>query len=170
MTAAEAVVANTQATQAQVNAALNTLTAAVGKLEKVGAEEPVGPQAPTANNGTGWVLFENEWYFFKKGALVANYWVGKIDGASQWDSNWYYVGSDGKMLTGMQYLDDLHGGYGWYFLQPTNTKQEIGKMLTGWQWVGGQYGECYFSKANGSSGKCTWSELLGNWNGTTWVK
>ena len=172
VTAAEAVVANTQATQAQVNAALNTLTAAVGKLEKVGAEEPVGPQAPTTNNGTGWVLFENEWYFFKKGALVANYWVGKIDGASQWDSNWYYVGADGKMLTGMQYVDDLHGGMGWYFLQPTNTKGEIGKMLTGWQWVGGQYGECYFSKANGSSGKCTWSELMGNWNTSTnsWSK
>ena len=169
VTAAQAVVDNAQATQAQVNTALNTLTAAVAKLEKTGGEDD-GPQAPTTNNGTGWVLFENEWYFFKAGKLVANYWVGKIDGASQWDSNWYYVGSDGKMLTGMQYLDDLHGGYGWYFLQPTNNKGEIGKMLTGWQWVGGQYGECYFSKANGSSGKCTWSELLGNWNGTTWVK
>ena len=169
--AAQAVVDNATATQAQVNAALNSLTAAVGKLEKVGGEEePVGPQAPTTNNGTGWVLYDGTWYFFKAGKLVSNYWVGKIDGASQWDSNWYYVGADGKMLTGMQYLDDLHGGMGWYFLQPTNTKGEIGKMLTGWQWVGGQYGECYFSKANGSSGKCTWSELLGNWNGTTWVK
>ena len=169
VTAAQAVVDNANATQAQVNTALNTLTAAVAKLEKTGGEDD-GPQAPTTNNGTGWVLFENEWYFFKAGKLVANYWVGKIDGASQWDSNWYYVGADGKMLTGMQYVDDLHGGMGWYFLQPTNTKGEIGKMLTGWQWVGGQYGECYFSKANGSSGKCTWSELLGNWNGTTWVK
>ena len=169
--AAQAVVDNATATQAQVNAALNSLTNAVNKLEKVsGEEEPKGPQAPTTNNGTGWVLYDGTWYFFKAGKLVSNYWVGKIDGASQWDSNWYYVGADGKMLTGMQYVDDLHGGMGWYFLQPTNTKGEIGKMLTGWQWVGGQYGECYFSKKNGESGKCTWSELLGNWNGTTWVK
>ena len=173
VTAAQAVVDNAQATQVQVNTALNTLTAAVGKLEKVnGEEEPPVNNHPAPASGTGWSCDKvtGDWYFYKNGKLVANYWVGKIDGASQWDSNWYYVGADGKMLTGMQYLDDLHGGYGWYFLQPTNTKQEIGKMLTGYQWVGGQYGECYFSKKSGESGKCTWSELLGNWNGTTWVK
>ena len=171
VTAAQAVVDNATATQAQVNAALNSLTAAVGKLEKVGGEEEPpaeGPKAPA--NGTGWTLYNDEWYFFKNGTMVKNYWVGQADGASQWSTNWYYVGSNGKMATGMQYLDDLHGGYGWYFLQPTNTKGEIGKMLTGYQWVGGQYGECYFSKKSGESGKCTWSELLGNWNGTTWVK
>ena len=173
VTAAQAVVDNATATQAQVNAALNSLTAAVGKLEKVGGEdEPPaeGPKAPAS--GTGWTLYNDEWYFFKNGTMVKNYWVGQADGASQWSTNWYYVGSDGKMATGMQYIDDLHGGYGWYFLQPTNTKGEIGKMLTGWQWVGGQYGECYFSKANGSSGKCTWSELMGNWNTSTnsWSK
>ena len=168
--AAKTVAANANATQSMVDAAKAALDAAVAKLVSVKPVEPEGPKAPTSNNGTGWVLYENTWYFFKKGEMVKNYWVGKIDGASQWDSNWYYVGADGKMATGMQYIDDLHGGYGWYFLQPTNTKGEIGKMLTGYQWVGGQYGECYFSKANGSSGKCTWSELLGNWNGTTWVK
>ena len=167
--AAQAVVDNANATQAQVNTALNTLTAAVAKLEKVATPEE-GPKAPTSNNGTGWVLYDGTWYFFKNGKMVQNYWVGKIDGASQWDSNWYYVGADGKMATGMQYIDDLHGGYGWYFLQPTNTKGEIGKMLTGWQWVGGDYGQCYFSKVNGSSGKCTWSEKHGNWLGTGWEK
>ncbi len=171
--AAQAVVDNAQATEAMVNTALNNLNTAVGKLIKVsgGEDEPPveeGPKAPA--NGTGWNYYNGEWYFFKNSKLVANYWVGKIDGASQWDSTWYYVGADGKMLTGMQYIDDLHGGYGWYFLQPTDTKGEIGKMLTGYQWVGGQYGECYFSTKSGSSGKCTWSELLGNWNGTTWVK
>ncbi len=171
--AAQAVVDNAEATAEQVTTALNTLNAAVGKLEKVGGEdEPPVDNHPAPANGTGWSRDKvtGEWYFYKNNKLVANYWVGKIDGASQWDSNWYYVGADGKMLTGMQYVDDLHGGYGWYFLQPTNDNQEIGKMLTGYQWVGGQYGECYFSKASGSSGKCTWSELLGNWNGTTWVK
>ncbi len=167
---AKAVLNNEKATQAMVNTAMEGLRTAQAKLVRVTPEEPEGPKAPTTNNGTGWVLDNGTWYFFKNSKLVANYWVGKIDGASQWDSNWYYVGADGKMLTGMQYIDDLHGGYGWYFLQPTDTKGEIGKMLTGYQWVGGQYGECYFSTKSGSSGKCTWSELLGNWNGTTWVK
>ena len=191
VTAAEAVLANENATQAQVNNAVNAIKAAIATLESV---NPEGPQAPAG--GTGWVLDDGVWYFFKGGKLVSNYWVGKIDGASKWDNNWYYVGSDGKMFTGMAYIDDLHGGYGWYFLQPTNTKGEIGKMLTGWQWVGGDYGECYFSSKNGSSGKCTWSEKLGdydpgtcyfsakngeagkctystvkgNWNGTAWEK
>ena len=130
-----------------------------------GEEPPPAPvDPPKTNNGTGWSYDYDtgEWYFFKKEELVANYWVGKIDGASQWDKNWYYVGPDGRMLTGMQYIDDLHGGYGWYYLQPTNDHGEIGKMLTGWQWVGGDYGECYFSKKNGEAGKCTWSEKLGD--------
>ncbi len=135
-----------------------------------GGDEPTVPvEPPKTNGGTGWSYDygTGEWYFFKKGELVANYWVGKIDGASQWDKNWYYVGPDGKMLTGMQYLDDLHGGYGWYFLQPNDAKGEIGKMLTGYQWVGGEYGECWFETKSGSAGKCTWSELLGSWNSAT---
>ena len=170
LAAAKTVAANEDATQAAVDAAKAALDAALAKLVKVKPDEPEGPKAPTANNGTGWVYYNNEWYFFKAGKLVANYWVGKIDGASQWDNNWYYVGADGKMLTGMQYLDDLHGGMGWYFLQPTNTKGEIGKMLTGWQYVDAQYGSCWFSAKSGESGKCTYSSVLGDWNGTTWVK
>ena len=119
-----------------------------------GEEPPPAPvDPPKTNNGTGWSYDYDtgEWYFFKKEELVANYWVGKIDGASQWDKNWYYVGPDGRMLTGMQYND--HG--------------EIGKMLTDWQWVGGDYGECYFSKKNGEAGKCTWSEKLGDFDPVT---
>ena len=135
-----------------------------------GGDEPGGDIPAPPKSGTGWSYDYDtgEWYFYKNNKLVANYWVGKIDGASQWDNNWYYVGADGKMLTGMQYLDDLHGGYGWYFLQPSDAKGEIGKMLTGYQWVGGSYGECWFSKASGSSGKCTWSELLGAPGGEGW--
>ena len=171
--AAKIIAGKDNAGKTEIDAAIASLTAAQAKLVKKEEQKPPveeGPKAPTTNNGTGWVYYNNEFYFFKNGTMVKNYWVGQADGASKWSTNWYYVGSDGKMATGMQYIDDLHGGYGWYFLQPTNTKGEIGKMLTGWQWVGGDYGQCYFSKVNGSSGKCTWSELLGNWNGTTWVK
>ena len=96
--------------------------------------------------------------------------TSKVDGASKWDNTWYYVGADGRMMTGMQYLDDLHGGAGWYFLQPTDKNGQICKMLTGWPWVGGDYGTCWFSTKAGESGKCTYSTELGSWNGTQWVK
>ena len=134
--------------------------------EKISFTVKAPKAAPAPESGTGWSYdyATGDWYFYKKGKLVSNYWVGKVDGASQWDNNWYYVGADGRMLTGMQYLDDLHGGKGWYFLQQTNDRGEIGKMLTGWQWVGGEYGECYFSKKNGEAGKCTWSEKLGDFD------
>ena len=171
--AAKTVAANADATQSMVDAAKATLDAAVAKLEKVGGEdEPPVDNHPAPAGGTGWSYDKTtgEYYFYKNGKLVADYWVGKVDGASQWAGNWYYVGADGKLLTGMQYVDDLHGGKAWYFLQPTDTNGEIGKMLTGFQWVGGEYGECYFSNKNGESGKCTWSELKGDWNGTAFVK
>ena len=166
--AAQNVVDDALATQAQVTGALNTLNGAIDKLVSVDAGDDIKPPA----SGTGWryVPETGDYYFFKNGQMVHNYWVGKVDGASAWDGNWYYVGADGKMATGMQYLDDLHGGFGWYYLQPTDKNGEIGKMLTGWQTVGGQYGTCWFSNKSGSSGKCTYSSELGDWNGTTWTK
>ena len=141
---------------------------------EIGAEpEPTPtPEIPAApKSGTGWV--ENETtgdiYFYKNNKLVSGYWVGNVDGASKWAGNWYYVGEDGKLATGMQYIDDLHGGMGWYFLQPTNDNGEIGKMLTGWQWVDETYGTCWFSTKSGESGKCTYSSELGDWNGAAWT-
>ena len=171
--AAKAVADKANASATEINAAIAALKAATDKLVKKDEEQKPSEThpAPTTNNGTGWSrdTATGEWYFYKNGKLVANYWVGQTDGASKWATNWYYVGADGKQLTGMQYVDDLHGGKAWYFLQPTNDNGEIGKMLTGWQWVGGEYGTCYFSSKNGESGKCTYSTELGDWNGTTWV-
>ncbi len=167
--AAQAVFLDEEATQEEVDAAVEALADALNALEEK-PEEPEIPAAPSS--GTGWVQDETtgDIYFYQNNQLKKSFWVGKADGASKWDGNWYYVGADGKLVTGMAYLDDLHGGYGWYFLQPTNKNGEIGKMLTGWQWVGGAYGTCYFSTKSGSSGKCTYSTELGNWNGTTWAK
>ena len=127
------------------------------------------PAAP--KSGTGWMQNEaGDIYFYKDGELKKSYWVGKVDGASMWDNTWYYVKADGRLATGMQYLDDLHGGYGWYFLQPTDDNGQIGKMLTGWQWIGGEYGTGWFSTENGSEGKCTYTTLKGDWNGSAWEK
>ena len=167
--AAKAVYADPDATQEEVDDADLALFVAILYLEDVNAE-PLPPAPPAS--GTGWSYDEatGVWYFYKNNWLVSDYWVGKVDGASQWDGNWYYVGVDGKMLTGMQYLDDLHGGMGWYFLQPTNKNGEIGKMLTGWQWVGGEYGTGWFSTKEGSAGKCTYTTELGDWNGSAWMK
>ena len=131
--AAKLVAAKDNAGKTEIDAAVAALKAATDKLVKKTAEPTEGPKAPAS--GTGWVKYEGEWYFFKGSKLVENYWVGQADGASKWSTNWYYVGSDGKMATGLQYIDDLKGGKAWYMLQTTETNGEIGKMLTGWQWT-----------------------------------
>ena len=162
---AKAVYADPDAPQEDVDAAVLVLFGAIMALEPAESEPPAPPAS-----GTGWMENESGIYFYKDGELKKSYWVGKTDGASQWDGNWYYVDANGKLLTGMQYLTDLHGGMGWYFLQPTNANGEIGKMLTGWQWVGGEYGTGWFSQTEGSAGKCTYTTELGDWTGSAWVK
>ena len=164
---AKAIYADPDAPQEDVDAAVLVLFGAIMALEPAepGIEPPAAP-----SSGTGWMENESGIYFYKDGELKKSYWVGKTDGASQWDGNWYYVDANGKLLTGMQYLTDLHGGMGWYFLQPTNANGEIGKMLTGWQWVGGEYGTGWFSQTEGSAGKCTYTTELGDWTGSAWVK
>ena len=163
--AAQKVYDKPNATQAEVDKAVVDLNAAVALLVEVTPPEPEGPKAPAS--GTGWTYYDGEWYFFKNGSLVSNYWVGYVDGASQWANNWYYVGADGKMLTGFQYLDDLKGGKAWYMLQNTPKDGEIGKMLTGYQWTYTSAGEGYFSPKYGSQGACTWTEAWGSYKAST---
>lgn len=178
LAAAKTVAAKYGATQTEVDAALNALTTAQAALEKKGEEQEPGPggdepggdiPAPPVS-GTGWSHDHDtgDWYFYKNGKLITNDWVGKADGASIWDNNWYYVGADGKMLTGLQYLTDLHGGYGWYMLQPTDERGEIGKMLTGFQWTyDAAVGEGWFSPVYGEEGKCRWASKWGDYNAAT---
>ena len=128
---------------------------------------PVPVDPPKTNEGSGWSYDYDtgDYYYFVEGEPKANYWA-KDETASQWGF-WYYVGSDGKLATGLQYIEN-NNGTGWYFLQPGNDDGCVGKMLTGWQWLGPEAGEGWFSTAHGGkNGQCTWTENWGNYDPAT---
>ena len=128
---------------------------------------PVPVDPPKTNGGSGWSYDYDtgDFYYFVDGEPKANYWA-KDENASQWGF-WYYVGSDGKLATGLQYIEN-NNGTGWYFLQPGNADGCVGKMLTGWQWLGPEAGEGWFNTAHGGvNGQCTWTENWGNYDPAT---
>ena len=154
------------ATQKEVDDATDVLHDAMGGLETRPEEkEPIQPPA----SGTGWVHDPEtgDWYFFKDGHLVRDYWVGWSDGASSWVNIWYYVNSDGKLLTGFHYLDNLKGGKDWYMLQTTNDNGCIGRMLDGWQWTYTDAGEGWFNPVYGVQGRCEYTTAWGAYNAAT---
>ena len=126
-----------------------------------------GIQPPAGGTGWRYVPETGDYYYFKNYLRKGDYWVGFADGASAWANNWYYADAAGRLLTGFQYLDDLKGGKAWYMLQTTNARQEIGKMLTGWQWTYSDKGEGWFSPKYGSQGMCTYTEAWGEYNAAT---
>ena len=130
-------------------------------------DEPAEIQPPTGGTGWRYVPETGDYYYFKDYVRKGDYWVGFADGASAWANNWYYADATGKLLTGLQYLDDLKGGKAWYMLQTTDYHGEIGKMLTGWQWTYSDKGEGYFSPKYGSQGMCTWNQAWGSYNAST---
>ena len=128
---------------------------------------PVPVDPPKTNEGSGWSYDYDtgDYYYFVEGEPKANYWA-KDENASQWGF-WYYVGSDGKLATGLQYIEN-NNGTGWYFLQPGNADGCVGKMLTGWQWLGPEAGEGWFNTAHGGvNGQCTWTENWGDYDPAT---
>ena len=122
----------------------------------------------------GWVdTDDGEWYFYEDGEMIVDDW--HKDGGS-----WYYLGEDGKMLTGWQELE-WDGETEWYYFNPEGANagamatgwQELewngetdwyymdgsGAMLTGWQRLGGKW---YY--LNGSGAMATgWQKLGGVW-------
>ena len=128
---------------------------------------PVPVDPPKTNEGSGWSYDYDtgDYYYFVDGEPKANYWA-KDETASQWGF-WYYVGSDGKLATGLQYIEN-NNGTGWYFLQPGNADGCVGKMLTGWQWLGPEAGEGWFNTGHGGvNGQCTWTENWGDYDPAT---
>ena len=128
---------------------------------------PVPVDPPKTNGGSGWSYDYDtgDYYYFVDGEPKANYWANEAD-ASQWGF-WYYVGADGKLATGLQYIEN-NNGTGWYFLQPDNADGCIGRMLTGWQWLGPDIGMGWFNTAHGGvNGQCTWTENWGDYNPAT---
>ena len=128
---------------------------------------PVPVDPPKTNGGSGWSYDYDtgDYYYFVDGEPKASYWANEAD-ASQW-GYWYYVGADGKLATGLQYIEN-NNGTGWYFLQPDNADGCIGRMLTGWQWLGTEAGMGWFNTAHGGvNGQCTWTENWGDYDPAT---
>ena len=133
---------------------------------------PVPVDPPKTEDGSGWSYDYDtgDYYYFVEGEPKANYWAME-EAASQW-GYWYYVGSDGKLATGLQYIENSNGT-GWYFLQPDTTNGCIGRMLTGWQWIGTEAGTGWFNTAHGGvNGQCTYTTEWGDYNASdnTWGK
>ena len=128
-------------------------------VEVVKTVLPVEP--PTS--GTGWACDEaaGDYYYFVDGVQKSNYWVSSQRGL------WYYVGRDGKLATGFQYVENPNGT-GWYMFQTDDTNGCIGRMLTGWQWTWTKAGTGWFNTAHGGkNGQCTYTTAWGTYNAAT---
>ena len=160
--AAQAVVDNAKATQSQVNTALNVLNGAMDKLVK---KAPEGPKAPASGNGWVYDYATGDDYYFVNGKMVTNYWAGQSNGGSKWNL-WYYLGSDGKLVKGFNYIVD-DNGTGWYMLE-TGNGDTRGQMLTGWQKTGTAAGTGWFNTGRGADhGKCTYTSGWGDYSAST---
>ena len=112
-------------------------------------------------SGTGWAYDKatGDYYYFVDGVQKFNYWANE-PAASQW-GYWYYVGPDGKLATGFQYVEN-ENGTGWYLFQPDNGDGCIGRMLTGLQWTGSDAGMGWFNTAHGGlNGQCMYTTEWG---------
>ena len=105
----------------------NSLTTSSSKATvKNNAEDVFGPgfnlqdKPGTVNSSEGtWMQYMNQWYYLKDGQFLTG-WICP-DGI-----NWYLLGSNGAMLTGLQRADGR-----WYLLNTTQGST-YGAMLHGW--------------------------------------
>lgn len=129
----------------------------------------------------GWVKWGSNWYFFEYGTMVENSlvveteagwtsWYGKE--MSRWEftgstQNWYYVGEDGKMVTGWIHPDGMEDSWGkeaWLYCLPTNGSV----VRSAWLQHGSYW---YYLDANGIMVRNTnvggyWINENGQWLGT----
>lgn len=83
-----------------------------------------------------WRQEGNDWYYYD-GDVMQKGWI-------QYDENRYYLGEDGKMVKGLQYLpkraSDTIGVYSYYYFQETGTTgKPEGSMQTGWLKLNGYW-------------------------------
>jgi glucan-binding YG repeat protein len=64
---------------------------------------------------TGWIVYENNWYYLKEDGEMATGWV-------EWKNDWYFLEANGAMKTGWLKWND-----NWYYMNRAD-----GKMKTGW--------------------------------------
>ena len=118
-------------------------------------------------SGTGWAYDKTtgDFYYFVDGQQKFNYWANEPS-ASKW-GYWYYVGLDGKLATGFQYVQNSNGT-GWYMFQTDNDDGCIGRMLTGLQWTYSDAGMGWFNTNHGGvNGQCMYTTEWGAYNAAT---
>ena len=105
---------------------------------------------------SGWQLINGDWYYFNEkhngtyGRMVTGDWAQDSRG-------WYFLGADGKMMSGFREINLGRADDGWYYF---NTKHDgsYGRVLSGWQLINGDW--YYFNeKHNGTYGRMVTS----NW-------
>ena len=92
----------------------------------------------------GWYKENGYWYYYDSGVMVTNNW------AQDDSKKWFYLGSDGKMVTSkwVKWKDE------WYYLK------EDGAMASN-EWIKDSTGWCYLNK-NGKMAKGAWVKWKNN--------
>ena len=121
----------------------------------------------------GWVQSGNAWYYYNKGSLVVNKWVGNYwlgaDGrmaTNSWvDNNRYYVGANGAWVKDARHLEEKKQGWvkeanTWYYYNTDGT-------LARNKWAGN-----YWLGADGRMATNSWVDNNRYYVGTdgAWVK
>ena len=134
-----------------------------------------GAQNQSSANTTkqGWVQSGNAWYYYNKGSLVVNKWVGNYwlgaDGrmaTNRWvDNNRYYVGTDGAWVKDAKHPEEKKQGWVkeasvWYYYNTDGT-------LARNKWAGN-----YWLGADGRMATNSWVDNNRYYVGTdgAWVK
>ena len=150
------------------------LMAAAVEPEEEAAIEPAAPiamedelmadvPATVAATANGWVKEDGSWYYYKNGTMLQDYW---LFGEGSANGLWYYLGKDGKMATGFQYVENPNGT-GWFMFQDTNYNGCEGALLSGWQATGVAGTGWFETRHNGHFGECTWTSAWGDYDRST---
>lgn len=122
--------------------------------------QPVATQTEKLGQmAIGWQKINEKMYYFESnGAMKVSSWV-----KSSATSKWYYVGSDGVMLTGWHQLDGR-----WFFFNNDIYRGDgvIGEMMVSWQIIDGKWYYFYTTTtATVSKGEMAtgWLQIDGYW-------
>lgn len=154
------VAGNENATQEEVNQALQKLNTAWNKLETYpvddsqdnssGSTKPQEPANSIPVTLGAWVTDSTGWkYQLSDSSYASDQWAYiQYKGVEEW----YRFDSDGTMMT--QWFKDTDGSL--YYLNP-EPGSSIGRLFTGWHWITGADGttRCYYFQevSNGTRGK-----------------
>ena len=99
----------------------------------------------------GWNYIDSEWYYFDdSGCMVTGDWAQDKYG-------WYFLGADGKMMSGFSEINLGRSDDGWYYFNPKHDGS-FGRVLCGWQYIDGDW--YYFNEKHDG----TWGRMVtGDW-------